>query len=82
MKGGEPVAEDIKVKPTPIQRNKYDVAVELTNLYYSAAPISSVDEIANTFLQFFATAEGAEFIYTKELLEFMPEKLAKLVKNK
>jgi len=27
--------EDMKLKSTPIQRNEYDVAIELTNLYFS-----------------------------------------------
>ncbi len=66
-----PDSEDEKVEPTPFQRNDRDVAVELTKLYYSTVGFKNADEIANTYLKFYATAAGASESDAAYLSDFM-----------
>lgn len=54
------MANDIKVSPTPIQRNLNDVAVELTQLYYKDNTASSVEDVKKTYIEFFKTALTAQ----------------------
>jgi hypothetical protein len=49
------MAEEIKVSPTPIQRNLLDVATELTKLYYETHTPSDVEEVKNTYSEFYKT---------------------------
>jgi hypothetical protein len=60
-KGGENVADEVKVSPAPIQRNVLDVAVELTLLYYSnsMAPINCIEDVQETFAKMFAVANAS-----------------------
>ncbi|MBU3215842.1 hypothetical protein LL033_11835 [Clostridium estertheticum] len=53
------MSDQVKVNPTPIQRNINDVAMELTELYYSASNGSeyTVEKIQQTYRKFYATAE-------------------------
>jgi hypothetical protein len=68
------MSEEIKVKPTPIQRNEFDVAMELTEYYlkYNRQD-KTVDLIQDTFVKFYAMAKGVEMLG--------PSDLAKLVDN-
>lgn len=53
------MADSVSVDPTPIQRNQYDVAVDLTKLYYERSNIRpSVEEIQETYAKFYAVACG------------------------
>ncbi len=74
-----PDSEDIKVEPTPIQRNDRDVAVELTKLYYSTFGFKNADEIANTYLKFYATAAGASESDAIDLTDFMTKEFEELL---
>lgn len=75
------MADELKVIPTPIQRNSLDVAMELTQLYYSAYGIKeNIDEIQHDFLKFYAIADFADRNTYRQLVEFLPEEAKKLVK--
>lgn len=66
------MADEVKVNPTPIQRNLFDVATDLTKLFYEDKSPSSVDEIAETYLKFYITAKAAynnHFDKSKYLLQ-------------
>lgn len=54
------MSDEIKVKPTPIQRNVLDVAMELTQLYYECVTPKGVEEIQETFSKFYTTAATCE----------------------
>ena len=49
------MAETIRVEPTPIQRNLFDVAVELTQLYFETKRPDSVTEIQEVYTEFYST---------------------------
>ncbi|MBZ9635512.1 hypothetical protein [Clostridium sp. FP1] len=53
------MAEEIKVIPTPIQRNFNDVAMELTMLFYSKRNNNeyTVQKIQEAYRKFYATAQ-------------------------
>lgn len=52
------MADEIKVSPTPIQRNYNDVAMELTQLYYKANHTGeyTIERIQEVYKHFYAIA--------------------------
>lgn len=52
-------AETVNVKPTPIQRNTSDVALELTKEFFrlSASGVDSVEDLTKVYAQIYAVAE-------------------------
>lgn len=53
LKGGGNMADEIKVSQAPIQRNLLDVAIELTKLYYESCTPKDVEEVKNTYGEFY-----------------------------
>jgi hypothetical protein len=55
------INNEVKIVPTPIQRNLNDVAMELTELYFSRHSGSecTIENIQNTYKKFYATAMNA-----------------------
>lgn len=76
------MADDIKVNPTPIQRNTLDVATELTQLFFSRFAFDSEKAIQDAFLKFYAVAEAARLTNFKELTEYMPEELKSIIEKR
>ena len=76
------MSDDIKIAPTPIQRNCFDVAVELTQLYCKSARIDEKARarIAETFSVFYATAKLCE--YSSNLTELLPDNLKNILAGK
>ena len=70
--------EEIKVRPSPVQRNVLDVATELTLLYYSKNSFSSVEQVQETFVSFYAAVRTAEFSGSKDLIDFLPDNIKKI----
>lgn len=66
------MADDIRVNPTPIQRNTLDVATELTQLYFSRVAFESIEEIQETFLKFYTVAYHANRAKV-DFDKYMPE---------
>lgn len=54
------MAEDVRVRPTPIQRNVLDAATDLALLYCGTYGAESVEELQTIFLKFYAAAITAE----------------------
>jgi hypothetical protein len=54
------MADEIKVAPTPIQRNELDVATELTQIYFKSRTPESVEDIQITFAKMFAAVFAAK----------------------
>lgn len=48
------MTDTVKVDPTPIQRNRFDVAMELTNKYYTAE--RDPRKLEELFAKFYALA--------------------------
>lgn len=73
------MAEDINISPTPIQRNSSDVALELTLLFYKVNPINSVEELQETYTNFFVLAKSlngmGSTVLKKHLSKEIKEKL-------
>ncbi len=75
------MSDDIKVKPTPIQRNILDVAMELTELFSNYHNYESLEDLQNTFVKFYAIAQICECAGIEKLLEYVPEELKKAFKK-
>lgn len=50
------MANEIEIKPAPIQRNPMDAAIELCKLYYERFAMESIEEVQETFLKFYSVA--------------------------
>jgi Fic family protein len=75
------MAENVKVKPTPIQRNANDVAVELLTLRARIFGIDSPDDIETLFAKYYAIADVCERKGVKDLQKLVSEDiLAKIGK--
>lgn len=46
----------MEMLPEPVQRNLFDVAVDLTKLYYEKVIPNSAKEVQETYLMFYAGA--------------------------
>jgi len=74
------MSDNIKVSPTPIQRNSADVAMELLNIHLQNVHFQATD-IGGIYAQYFALAKTLEYKSPSDLKEFIPEEIAaKLVK--
>ena len=81
VKGDDKMADDIKVKPTPIQRNILDVAMELTELFCNYHSYESLEDLQNAFVKFYAVAQTCEYAGIEKLLEYVPEEFKKVYKK-
>ena len=73
------MSEDIKVKPTPIQRNASDVAMELLKLHIENEPADfSVEGLQNIYTKFYTTAKFLESVHYTSLKDLLPEELKKI----
>ncbi len=78
LEGDELMTEKTKVAPVLMQRNKFDVAMELTHLYYRDQLVDSIEEVQEAFTKFYATADMAERMCGDDLVKLVPEKIARL----
>jgi hypothetical protein len=70
------MAETVKVEPTPIQRNKHDVAIELLKIHISRKA-TSAEELEGIYAKYYAlalycesmTPDKLQKLLSKELLE-------------
>lgn len=65
---------DVKVSPTPIQRNANDVAIELVNLHASRFGVEQ-DEIPELFAKYVALARYMNSKNYNDLKRFLPEEI-------
>ncbi|NLW17437.1 MAG: hypothetical protein GX033_07325 [Firmicutes bacterium] len=61
-----------------VQRNKLDVALELTHLYYSERLVDNVEQIQKVFTRFYAIADLVERMDADDFVKLVPEELARL----
>lgn len=77
------MADEIKVAPTPIQRNELDVATELTQIYFKSNVPQSVEEVQITFTKMYAAVGAAKLggsnssALKSHLKAYLPEELKK-----
>ncbi|CRK80317.1 hypothetical protein [Neobacillus massiliamazoniensis] len=64
---------NIKVSPTPIQRNKFDAAIDLLNIHRNTYGFDSQEEIESLFAKYYAIAEVCERKSAKDLQELVSE---------
>ena len=64
---------NMEVKPTPIQRNINDVAIELTELYYSQYKFNSIDELSDTYSKFYSTVSILGVCSTEKMKNYLPD---------
>lgn len=75
------MSERISVKPTPIQRNIYDVAIELVNLHVSREPVDT-SELGELYTKYYAIAYTLSKKGAAELDNFLPEEIkSKFIKT-
>jgi hypothetical protein len=80
LEGDELMAEKHRVAPVLMQRNKFDVAMELTHLYYRERLVDNIQQVQEVFTKFYATADIAERMYGDDYARLVPEEIAKLWK--
>lgn len=73
------MSEDLMVNPTVVQRNKFDVATELTKLYYTEYDIEDVEEMQTLFAKFYAIAQFLESRKESELQALVPEEMIRSI---
>lgn len=77
------MADKLNVSPTPIQRNRLDVATELTHLYFGDRTSQSINEISEVFAKFYAIVQITDSKSNSELQSLVdPELLAKFSKSR
>jgi hypothetical protein len=70
------MSDKVKVSPTPIQRNAFDVATELTMRYFEHQNPKSPEEMGEVFAKFYATAFVCSSKSSSELAPLVDEKIA------
>ena len=75
------MSEDLKVKPTPIQRNSLDVAMELTEMYYVSHNQGDLEEMQNTFAKFYSSVQVAQNLKITGVLDLVPKELSEAYKK-
>ncbi|MFT9498036.1 hypothetical protein [Anaerosolibacter sp.] len=77
------MADEIKVKQTPVQRNNHDVAVELTKMYFQTVSVDdiSIEYMQEVYLKFYATAKAAEYVGPINLKDYLPEQLKTVIQQ-
>lgn len=73
------MSEDLTVNPTVVQRNKFDVATELTKLYYTEYDIEDAEEMQTLFAKFYAIAQFLESRKESELQALVPEEMIRSI---
>lgn len=74
------MAENIRVNPTPIQRNHLDVATELTQLHFKTFPVENESEVKKIFTEYYSLVMCLEATRMKDwtkLKDFLPEDITK-----
>lgn len=74
------MSNDLKIRPTPIQRNELDVAMELTQLHFKELSIEGEDHIKKVFTEYYSLIKSLEYTAfndRKKLYEFLPEDIKK-----
>lgn len=74
------MAENINVRPTPIQRNKFDVAIELTNLHLRTFGFTE-EEVEKTFTKYYSLVAVLERTHHNQLLQFLPDEIQSKIKS-
>jgi len=72
------MTEQIKVKPTPIQRNSFDVAMELLQHHAKVEGLNA-DEIEMTFAKYYALAKYCDHARPGNLQSLLSEELLEKV---
>jgi hypothetical protein len=66
------MSDTVRVSPTPIQRNKFDVAVELTQLHFEQNINTTSNDIEGLFAKYYALAEYCEKVHLSKLQKLVP----------
>ncbi|OPX89588.1 MAG: hypothetical protein A4E53_01471 [Pelotomaculum sp. PtaB.Bin104] len=69
------MSDEIKVKPTPIQRNTLDVAIELTKLHFDKTGYESLEILERTFIELYSMVKMLERSSSDTLRKFIPENM-------
>ncbi|KDR95695.1 hypothetical protein SAMN02745945_01546 [Peptoclostridium litorale DSM 5388] len=73
--------EDINLNPAPIQRNEFDVAVELTMYVARATRLGKQKDIQDVFLSFYSLAKVLDETDPKKLMKYIPEDLRETIEG-
>jgi hypothetical protein len=68
------MSEKIKVNPNPIQRNAFDVAIELMN-YHLSRKRTEANELEGLFAKYYALAAYCENAQVSDLQNLLSEEL-------
>lgn len=71
------MADKVEVDPTPIQRNAFDVAMELTDLYWKNSSEANIEKIDSIFSRFYATARILQHTNIDTLRKYVSEDFKK-----
>ncbi|MFC0271108.1 hypothetical protein ACFFIX_06540 [Metabacillus herbersteinensis] len=68
------MAENITVSPTPIQRNAFDVAMELLTMHQQKSVVEAED-ISEIFAKYYTLANTLQKKSASDLKAFLPEEI-------
>ncbi|MEG6521120.1 hypothetical protein [Desulfotomaculum sp. 1211_IL3151] len=66
---------------TPIQRNAFDVAMELTMLSLRVTKISNESDIHERFLKYYSIVRTVETVNFTELERYLPEEMKEIIQR-
>lgn len=73
------MSNDVRVDPTPIQRNTLDVATELTQLCFRDKTVGSVLEVEEAFIRFHTLLRALREKDCSAFKEFLPTDVKKII---
>ena len=72
------MADKVTVQPTPIQRNRYDVAMELTKIHVNMK--TSDEDLSTVFSKYYALIQNLHNTDNHTLKQFLPEEIKSKLK--
>jgi hypothetical protein len=81
MKEVKYMPENLKVSPTPIQRNSADVAMELLKIHLNNA-VFNINDIGELYAKYYSIARTLEIKPYSDLEEFIPAEIAAKIKKR
>lgn len=71
---------NVSVKPTPIQRNPIDAAMELTQMYFKQGFYTGTEKLEDIYSKFYALTYYLDRSSPSQLIDLVPEEILKKIK--
>lgn len=74
------MSDNITLTPTPIQRNEFDVAIELAMYVARAQRLGKEEDVSDVFVRFYSLAKVLGATEPAKLIKYLPEELQNGIK--